>query len=99
IMIPILVYIGIKFMARSPVTLRTMLSRESGVTSQPEALSDYLGCMGRAATDLRPSGVAVIDKTRVDVVTRGEYIQKNTQIEVIAVRGNAIIVRTKEANA
>jgi membrane-bound serine protease (ClpP class) len=93
ILIPILVYIGIKFMARSPVTLRSTLSREDGVTSQSRDQNRYLGRTGRAATDLRPSGVAMIDGERMDVVTRGEYIEKRTGIIVIAVRGNQIVVK------
>ena len=93
ILIPILVYIAIKFMARSPVTLRSTLSREDGVTSQSRDQNRYLGRTGRAVTDLRPSGVAMIDGDRLDVVTRGEYIEKRTGIIVIAVRGNQIVVK------
>ena len=96
ILVPILIYIGIKFIAKSPVTLRTRLSRKDGVTSQSEEMNDYLGRQGQAITDLRPSGVANINGTRLDVVTRGEYIEKQTQIIVIAVRGNQIIVKQKD---
>ena len=96
ILVPILIYIGIKFLAKSPVTLRTRLSRKDGVTSQSEEMNTYMGSQGRAVTDLRPSGVAVINDTRLDVVTRGEYIEKQTEVIVIAVRGNQIIVKEKE---
>jgi membrane-bound serine protease (ClpP class) len=51
---------------------------------------------GRAVTDLRPSGVAIIDQQRIDVVTRGEYLEKQTEIVVAAVRGNQIVVKQKE---
>ena len=94
--IPILIYFGIKFLAKSPVTLRTMLSQADGVTSQAKELKGYLGHPGRALSDLRPSGMALIDEERVDVVTRGEYIEKNTDITVIAVRGNQVIVKQKD---
>jgi len=93
IMIPVLVYFGIKFLARSPVTLRTSLSREQGVTSQSKELDAFMGRQGITITDLRPSGMAKIDDERVDVVTRGEYLTKQTDIVVIAVRGNQIIVK------
>lgn len=96
ILVPILIYIGIKFLAKSPVTLRTRLSRKDGVTSQSEEMNDYLGRQGQAITDLRPSGVANINGTRLDVVTRGEYIKTQTQIIVIAVRGNQIIVKQND---
>lgn len=96
IIIPILVYFGIKILAKSPVTLRTRLSKKDGVTSQDLEQSRYLGMEGRAATDLRPSGVAIINQKRIDVVTRGEYLEKQTEIVVTAVRGNQIIVKQKE---
>ena len=96
ILIPILVYFGIKFLAKSPVTLRTKLSKEDGVTSQSLDHNDYLGSQGVAVTDLRPSGVATIEDERLDVVTQGEYIEKQTQIIVIAVRGNQIVVKQKD---
>lgn len=96
VMIPVLVYFGIKMLARSPVTLRTRLARKDGVTSQDVRLDRYVGMEGRAVTDLRPSGMAIIDQHRVDVVTRGEYLEKQTEIVVTAVRGNQIIVKEKE---
>ena len=94
--IPILVYVGIKFLARSPVTLRARLSKTDGVTSQDAAQNAFLGMEGRTVTDLRPSGVAIIDRQRIDVVTRGEYIERETDIIVTAVRGNQIVVKQKE---
>ncbi len=94
--VPILVYFGIKFLAKSPATLRTKLSKEDGVTAQSSDQNDYLGSLGLAITDLRPSGVATIDDQRLDVVTRGEYLEKQTEIIVIAVRGNQIVVKQKD---
>ena len=96
IIVPILVYFGIKFLAKSPVTLRTKLSKENGVTAQSLDQNDYLGNLGLAITDLRPSGVARIKDQRLDVVTRGEYLEKQTEIIVIAVRGNQIVVKQKD---
>ena len=96
IIVPILVYFGIKFLAKSPVTLRTKLSKEDGVTAQSLHQKDYLGSLGLAITDLRPSGLAMIKDERLDVVTRGEYLEKQTEIVVIAVRGNQIVVKQKD---
>jgi len=94
--VPILVYFGIKFLAKSPVTLRTKLSKQNGVTVQSPDQNDYLGCLGMAITDLRPSGIARIKDERLDVMTRGEYLEKQTEIVVIAVSGNQIVVKKKE---
>jgi membrane-bound ClpP family serine protease len=96
VIIPVLVYFGIKILAKSPVTLRARLSKKDGVTSQDAGQNTFLGREGRAITDLRPSGVAIIDQHRIDVVTRGEYLEKQTEIVVTAVRGNQIVVKQKE---
>lgn len=98
IMVPVLVYFGLKFLAKSPVTLRKKLSREEGVTSQSLDQNAYLGRQGITVSDLRPSGVAIVDDERLDVVTRGEYVEKQTEIIVIAVRGNQIVVKEKSDN-
>jgi membrane-bound ClpP family serine protease len=95
-LIPVLVIVGLKLLARSPVTLRKTLSRENGVSSQSSELESYVGTQGNTVTDLRPAGIAVIYGKRVDVVTRGEYLEKNSAIIVTAVTGNQIIVRKKD---
>jgi len=96
VLIPVLVIVGLKLLARSPVTLRKTLSRKEGVSSQSSELDSYIDMEGTAVTDLRPAGTAVINGKRVDVVTRGEYFEKDSVILVIAVTGNQIIVRKKE---
>ena len=95
VLIPVLVIVGLKLLARSPVTLRKTLSREEGVSSQSPELVNYIDMQGTAVTNLRPAGMAVINGKRVDVVTRGEYIEKDSAIIVTAVTGNQIIVRKK----
>ena len=97
ILIPVLVIVGLKLLARSPVTLRKTLSRKEGVTSQSSELKRYVGTHGRAVTDLRPAGIVLINGKRVDAVTRGEYLDKETAVVVTAVTGNQIIVRQKDA--
>ena len=94
-MIPVLVVVGLKILARSPATLRETLSSDRGVVSQSPELGSFMGCEGKSVTDLHPSGTAIIDDTRVDVVSRGEYIDKDSNLIVVEVTGNQIIVRKK----
>lgn len=56
----------------------------------------FLGKTGTALTLLRPSGSAVIDDERVDVVSEGGFIERGANIKVIAVEGTRIIVRKEE---
>jgi membrane-bound serine protease (ClpP class) len=97
ITIPVLVLVGLKMLAKSPVTLKRELSSAEGVTSQSTQLQNYLGMKGTAACDLHPAGTALINGRRVDVVSRGEYIEKGSAIVVSAVTGNQIIVRQESA--
>ena len=90
--LPIIILAGLKLLAKSPATLRTELSSSSGFTSQSMEKEAYLGKKGVAVTDLRPSGVAVIDGKRLDVVSRGEYISRDAEVIVTSVSGNRIVV-------
>ena len=93
IIIPALLALGLKILARSPATLQETLSSESGVVSQSPELESFMGREGKSVTDLRPGGTAIIDDKRLDVVSRGEYIEKDSNLIVVEVTGNQIIVR------
>lgn len=92
-MIPVLVAVGLKILANSPATLRESLSRDRGVVSQAPEIAHFMGFAGRSLTVLHPGGIAMIDGQRVDVVSRGEYIEKDRNLVVVEVTGNQIIVR------
>ncbi len=92
ITIPILVLIGIKILARSSsVSLRSSLQKGDGA----ETVSSLLGTEGVTISDLRPAGVALIEGRRRDVVSKGEFIPKDTQVKVVASEGYRIVVRQK----
>lgn len=65
---------------------------ERGFTSAQAGLNELLNAEGVALTTLRPSGMASFNGRRVDVVTRGEMIEKNTRVRVIKVEGNRVVV-------
>jgi membrane-bound serine protease (ClpP class) len=49
--------------------------------------------VGIAQTNLRPSGTAMINGQRVDVVTEGPMIEQGAAIKVVAVEGMRVVVR------
>jgi membrane-bound serine protease (ClpP class) len=53
----------------------------------------YLNKTGVTVTALRPSGTAIIDEKRVDVISEGGFIPADTNVKVVDVQGNKIIVR------
>jgi membrane-bound serine protease (ClpP class) len=92
IIVPLIVVLGIKILAKSPLALKRELSKQNGVVSQKEKLENYINMKGTAVTDLRPAGMAQINSQRVDVVTDGEYIEADTPVIVTGVAGNRIVV-------
>ena len=48
---------------------------------------------GVAFTPLRPSGTAVINQHRVDVVTEGPFLERGAAIKVVVVEGMRVVVR------
>lgn len=62
---------------------------------QPELLHQT----GVAFTQLRPSGTALINGKRVDVVTEGALIDKDTPLKVVALEGLRVVVRALPESA
>jgi len=85
-------FLWLKYFPDSPMA-RPFVSRrvvgEIG-TEKPE----LLGETGTAFTQLRPAGTAEIKGKRIDVVTEGQLIERGTPIQVVAVEGMRVVVRT-----
>ncbi len=98
IVMAILMPLLIKMMGRSErvqkLGLAQSLTTEEGFTSRKAGLEQYIGMTGTALTNLRPAGVMVMaDDKRLDVVTRGDYIDKGAEVEVVAIDGTWLVVR------
>lgn len=80
-------------------TLRQSLTRAEGYSSAREELQELLGREGVALTTLRPAGMADFNGDRVDVVTEGEMVSKDSRLKVILVEGNRIVVKPLDVSA
>nr|WP_318246255.1 nodulation protein NfeD [Bacillus sp. PS06] len=74
------------------IVLSDSTNTESGYISNVSRV-ELLGAEGFALTTLRPSGTALINNERIDVVTEGGYIEKNKKIVVVKTEGTRIVVR------
>lgn len=83
---------GKKLHAFKKIILFDSTNTESGYVSNKNR-DDLIGKRGMALTTLRPSGTAIIGEERLDVVSQGNYIEKDTKIEVIKTEGSRIVVR------
>lgn len=72
--------------------LDTEQKSNEGYTSMDDN-KKYIGKSGTALSDLRSSGVVVIEGQRIDAVSQGEYIEKNSKVQVVEVEGRKIVVR------
>lgn len=71
--------------------LHQSASREKGFSTTKD-LSHLVGQTGVAITPLRPAGIGLFDGTRIDVVTEGGFIDKDSPIQITQVHGHRIIV-------
>lgn len=56
-------------------------------------LTELLDKQGTASSDLRPGGFALIEGRRVDVITEGKMIKRGTNVRVVKIEGNRVVVR------
>ncbi len=96
----ILLGIGICFIPIFFITWYKLLTKtftvnasEEGFSSSNNKFEDLISIEGIAITTLRPSGTAKIKGDKIDVVSEGEMIVKNTKIKVVDVKGNKIVVK------
>lgn len=77
---------------RSGVLLGAATDAETGYQSALKR-PDMVGKSGVAITDLRPSGVALVEDERLDVVSESEWIEEGTPIEIVSADGYRHLVR------
>ncbi|MGI6686263.1 MAG: NfeD family protein [Bacillota bacterium] len=93
----VLVALSFKFMKTRRMWNRLILGERQEKTEgyvAPEAnLSELLDMEGITLTPLRPAGSAEINGMRVDVVTEGGFVPRETKIKVVKVEGTRVVVR------
>ena len=91
-----------KYLPNTPVLNRLLLEEMNPeITEQlaeRESMTHYenlIGSSGVTTTQLTPSGKARLDGELVDVISNGDVIPADAEIEVIEVHGNRVIVRAE----
>ncbi|MCF7818847.1 MAG: NfeD family protein, partial [Kiritimatiellales bacterium] len=62
------------------------------VSPEPATDTSLIGLEGVAHSDLRPGGTAFFGDRKLDVVTHGGYIRRDTPVRIVEVHGNRIVV-------
>lgn len=80
------------------LVLSTALQNDAGYTAQcAEESATLRGLVGVATTPLRPAGKGRFGTRKVDVVTRGEFLDQDTPIQIILSDGNRYVVTRYDA--
>lgn len=74
------------------IIMNQTLVTAKGSHSETARHQTLIGKEGCTESKLRPSGIAIIDGERLDVVSEGDYVEENTRIRVLRVDGNRIVV-------
>jgi membrane-bound serine protease (ClpP class) len=95
-----------RYLPRTPGLNRMLLAPPSGAElehiASREALVDLsalLGQTGTATTPLMPSGKARFSGRSVDVIARGEILERGAAVLVVEVRGNHVVVQSVPAQS
>ncbi len=80
-----------KTSAFNKLVLQKATDRKEGFAASSDT-SHLTGRTGTALTRLRPAGTALFDGDRMNVVTRGEYIEAGERVRIAETHGNRIVV-------
>ena len=84
---------GARLISKGKLPKSLILDQAEEDYRSSEDLSALLGTTGRTLTVLRPAGMAELGGRKVDVVTRGEFLDKDSFVEVVEAAGGRIVVR------
>ena len=90
------VFLALMSKGRLPgrLVLRESTSAELGFSGTDD-MRHLMGRTGVVVSICRPVGNVDFDGMKLEVVSRGEYIEKGTQVEIIEIEGNRIVVKAK----
>lgn len=89
--------IALVWLPKSRAGRRMVLSHSQAEAHSQLDRSAFVGRRGVTVTPLRPTGRVRFGSDEVDVVTEGEYIDRNEEVEVTTVEGALVIVRIPNA--
>jgi len=83
-----------RFAAFRRLILDDEVKASSGYTaSSRDDDEDLLGKEGVTMSFLRPSGIAMIEGRRINVIANGEFIEAQRPIKIVEARGSRVVVR------
>ncbi len=87
-----------KSRAASWLVLKESTAARDGYQSS-DSHENLIGRAGRTVTPLRPGGAARFGEQRLDVITRGEFVNNNETVVIVEVHGNRVVVEPTRAES
>jgi len=100
VLVPVCIMAGLKMFPRTPLGKHMVaggLSFDSRSATDERDLA-LVGEEGVVEGACRPAGMARIGDRRVDVVTRGEFLDDGAEVRVVDVQGNRVVVARRQPN-
>lgn len=90
----VLIILIARFMSKSK-DFKNKITLDMDISGYRSSVSynELIGKTGTAETFFRPSGYILIDGKKYDAVSEGEFINKGSNLKVILVEGNKIVVK------
>jgi len=95
IMLGIFLFLVSKGKLPGKLVLKDSESRGDGYSGTKD-MNEFLGKTGSVITTCRPVGNVDFNGVKLEVVSRGEFIDKGTTVEVVEVEGNRVVVRASD---
>lgn len=89
--VAISVVLGFKVIQSNKLAMKAEI--DSRVNELENAEELQIGARGITVTELRPIGKAVFAHKKLEVSSTGDYIHRETEVEIIQILGNKIIVQ------
>lgn len=99
VLVPLVLYYGIKLMRRSPMGNNEELGSQAGFQVNAGLSDSLLGKPGITITPLRPSGKVRIGNEYFEALSDGELIDSGAKIKVTGIMGNNLMVSATPADA
>jgi membrane-bound ClpP family serine protease len=89
--VAISVVLGFKVIQSNKLAMKAKIDGRVNELENAEELQ--IGARGITVTELRPIGKAVFAHKKLEVSSTGDYIHRETEVEIIQISGNKIIVQ------
>lgn len=81
---------GFKVIQSNRIAMKAEIKSQVNVVNKHEYA---LGQKGKTVSELRPNGKAMFDDNKIDVYSEGEYIQRESEVEIVKITSQKIFVK------